>query len=51
MYIKSEQPDELISGILNIYMSDHLPIFSFIGTQMRTNKGPKCIVCRPMHDE
>ena len=35
-------------------MSDHLPIFSFIGTQMRTNKAPKCIVCRvcrPMDDE
>ena len=40
IYTKSKQPNELISGILNIYISDHLLCISFIGTQMRTNKAP-----------
>ena len=34
IYIKTKQPDQLTSGILNIDLSDHLPIFTFIGTQI-----------------
>ena len=51
LYIKIKQPGELISGILNIDISDHLPIFTFIGTKKCTKKAPKYIVCRPMDEE
>ena len=51
LYIKIKQPGELICGILNIDISDHLPIFTFIGTQKCTKKAPKYIVCRPMDEE
>ena len=51
LYIKMKQPGQLTSGILNIDISDHLPIFTFIGTQMCANRTPKDILCRPMDDD
>ena len=51
VYIKMKQPGQLISGILNIDISDHLAIFTFIGTQMCANSTPKHILCRPMDDD
>ena len=51
LYIKMKQPGQLTSGILNIDISDHLPIFTFIGTQICANRTPKHILCRPMDDD
>ena len=31
IYVKMRQPEELVSGMLTVDMSNHLPIFTFIG--------------------
>ena len=45
------QPDQLLSGMLNTDISDHLPIFTFIGTRKCANMAPRYILCRPMDDD
>ena len=51
LYIKMKQPGQLASGILNIDISNHLPIFTFIVTQMCANRTTTDILCRPMDDD
>jgi hypothetical protein len=44
------QPEELVSGILTVDMSDHLPIFTFMGRPMPRKKAPKLITCRSLDE-
>ena len=40
IYVKMRQPEELVSGILIVDMSDNLPIFTFMGDQRRERRRP-----------
>lgn len=50
IYIKSKSHQNLYSGILNTQISDHLPIFMFIGKQPAQQRQSSTITYRPMDD-
>ncbi|KAK2140668.1 hypothetical protein LSH36_1280g00036 [Paralvinella palmiformis] len=40
IYVKMRQPEELVSGMLTVDMSNHLPIFTFIGRPTLRKRRP-----------
>ena len=48
IYIKSKSLQNISSGILNMQISDHLPIFMFNGIVSAQKSKKTTIVCRPM---
>jgi hypothetical protein len=50
IYIKLRADDEITSGILTTYISDHLPIFVLMGRPTPMKRMPQKITYRPMDD-
>ena len=47
IYVKC---DNLVSGIISVDISDHLPVFTFIERATQINSKPVKITCRPIND-
>ena len=50
IYVKCDQLDNLVSGTISVYISDHLPVFTFIERATQINSRPVKITCRPIND-
>ena len=50
IYIKCRNLDHLVSGIITSDLSDHLPLFTFLGKPTREKKPPKTITFRPIDE-
>ncbi len=50
LYIKRRATDSLASGIITTDISDHLPVFLFLGRTSIEKKSPKVITYRPMDE-
>ena len=50
IYIKCKRYDKLVSGIMSVDISDHLPLFTFVGQNNHTKSPPKKVTYRPVDD-
>ena len=50
IYVKCTHYDELVSGIMSTDISDHLPLFTFVGQHRRNKSPPKMITYRPIDE-
>ena len=51
IYVKCRNLDHLVSGIITSDLSDHLPLFTFLGKPTREKPPPKTITFRPIDEE
>ena len=51
IYARFKDLDDLTSGVITIDISDHLPLFLFIGKPHKTKTRTKEITCRPMDED
>ncbi len=50
IYIKCKHYDEIVSGIMSVDISDHLPLFTFVGQNNHTKSPPQKVTYRPVDD-
>jgi hypothetical protein len=50
IYLKLKKVDDVVSGVISIDISDHLPLFTLIGKPKYSQTNKKVIKCRRIND-